>query len=392
MSSTLTGFIESERAGGVILVACTLASLVIANTPWGPQWLAFWQVEAGGLTLEHWVNDALMAVFFLLVGLELEREIYAGELSDLRRALLPIVAAVGGIAVPAAIHYSLNANTPAQPGAGIPMATDIAFALAALSLLGSHVPVSLKVFLTAFAVMDDLAAILVIAVAYTSHLSMAYLLAAAAVFVLMVVLNRMRVMALAPYLIGGVVLWALMLKSGIHATVAGVMLAFAIPFTARIAGAASPSNRLEDSLHKPVAFVILPIFALANTGVVISAGSFATLADANSIGIVAGLVLGKPVGIAVACVLAVAAGLGRKPDDLSWGHIIGAGILGGIGFTMSIFITNLAFANDQSLVNASKLAILLASLAAGGLGVAWLASLRTPPADPLVRAPRVARG
>lgn len=373
LSKTFNNFFASEKSSGILLILCTVVSLSIANSFAGPAYLAFWQQELAGLSLEHWINDALMAVFFLFVGLELERELYNGELSNFRNALLPIVAALGGIVVPASIHFSLNAGTPAQAGAGIPMATDIAFALGVLALLGSRIPASLKVFLTALAVMDDLGAIVIIAVFYTQQLSLAYLLGALAVLGVLVVLNRrFRVMQLFPYLLGGGLMWFLMLKSGVHATIAGVLLAFAIPFSARAEDETSPSHQLEHWLHKPVAFVILPIFALANTGVVIGAGWQQDLLSANSLGIIAGLVLGKPLGITLLSFLAVAIGLCRLPDDVRWRHIVGAGLLGGIGFTMSIFITNLAFADHADLINAAKMAILFASLAAGVLGFLWL--------------------
>lgn len=372
LSQTFTQFFESEKSGAVFLILCTALSLAVANSSLGPAYLDFWHIKLAGLSVEHWVNDGLMAVFFLFVGLELERELYNGELSDLRKALLPIVAAIGGIVVPALIHFSLNGGTPTQPGSGIPMATDIAFALGVLALLGSRVPVSLKIFLTALAVMDDLGAIIVIAVFYTAGVAPAYLLAALAVFGSLVVLNRCRVMALTPYLLGGALMWYLMLRSGIHATIAGVLLAFAIPFSARAEDEQSPSHRLEHLLHKPVAFLILPIFALANTGIVIGEGWMRELASANSAGIIGGLVLGKPLGIALFSFLAVAVGLCRLPGDLKWRHIAGAGMLGGIGFTMSIFIANLAFTDQAALINASKMAILAASLTAGTLGYAWL--------------------
>lgn len=373
LSKTFNNFFASEKSSGILLILCTVVSLSIANSFAGPAYLAFWQQELAGLSLEHWINDALMAVFFLFVGLELERELYNGELSNFRNALLPIVAALGGIVVPASIHFSLNAGTPAQAGAGIPMATDIAFALGVLALLGSRIPASLKVFLTALAVMDDLGAIVIIAVFYTQQLSLAYLLGAFAVLGVLVVLNRrFRVMQLFPYLLGGGLMWFLMLKSGVHATIAGVLLAFAIPFSARAEDETSPSHQLEHWLHKPVAFVILPIFALANTGVVIGTGWQQDLLSANSLGIIAGLVLGKPLGITLLSLLAVAIGLCRLPDDVRWRHIVGAGLLGGIGFTMSIFITNLAFADHADLINAAKMAILFASLAAGVLGFLWL--------------------
>ncbi len=373
VSKTFAAVFESEKIGGLLLMACTALSVVIANSALGQPYLAFWQASVAGLSVEHWVNDGLMAVFFLFVGLELERELYNGELSDFRNALLPIFAAVGGVAVPAGLHYALNAGTTTQSGTGIPMATDIAFALGVLALLGSRVPVSLKVFLTAFAVMDDLVAIIVIAIFYTSKFSPMYLAGALAVWVLLVVMNRrLRVMAITPYLIGGAVMWFLMLKSGVHATIAGVLLAFAIPFSSRVDDEASPSHRLEHALHRPVAFVVLPIFALANTGIVIGAGWHLTLLSSNSLGIVAGLVLGKPVGITLLCMTTVALGLCKLPGDLRWPHLFGAGLLGGIGFTMSIFITNLAFAGSSEVINASKMAILLASLVAGLLGYSAL--------------------
>jgi Na+:H+ antiporter, NhaA family len=372
LSNTFNRFFESEKSSGIVLIACTILSLAIANSSFGPVYLDFWHIQLAGMSLEHWTNDALMAVFFLFVGLEQERELYVGELSNFRKALLPIVAAVGGIVVPAAIHFTLNTDTPTQAGAGIPMATDIAFALGVLALLGSRVPASLKVFLTALAVMDDLGAIIVIAIFYTTQFSLAYLCGALAVFGLLIVLNRLRVMSLLPYLLGGALMWFLMLKSGVHATIAGVLLAFAIPFTGQAEDESSPSHRLEHSLHKPVAFLILPIFALANTGIIITAGWQQEILANNSIGILGGLVVGKPLGIVLVSLLAVAVGFCRLPGDLHWRHIIGAGLLGGIGFTMSIFITNLAFAGNANLVNASKIAIFLASLAAGVLGFLWL--------------------
>jgi NhaA family Na+:H+ antiporter len=373
LSKSFTAFVESEKSSGVVLIVCTVVSLVLANSAFGAQYLGVWHLTLAGLSVEHWINDALMAVFFLFVGLELERELYSGELSDFRNALLPIVAATGGVVVPALMHFSLNAGTPTQAGSGIPMATDIAFALGVLALAGSRIPASLKVFLTALAVMDDLMAIVVIAVFYTAGFSAAYLAAALAVFAVLVVLNRVfRIMALLPYLLGGALMWYLMLRSGVHATIAGVLLAFAIPFSPRAEDETSPSHRLEHALHKPVAFCILPLFALANTGIVISAGWQDTLLSANSAGIIGGLVVGKPLGIALFSFIAVAAGICRLPHELQWRHLVGAGLLGGIGFTMSIFITNLAFAGNADLVNASKIAILLASLLAGILGFGWL--------------------
>lgn len=379
LSETFQEFIASGKAGGAILILCTLVSLAIANSAWGSSYLGFWHIPLGGLSVELWINDALMAVFFLLVGLELKRELVNGELSDLRTALLPILAAAGGIAVPASIHFALNGGTPTQAGMGIPMATDIAFALGVLALLGKRVPASLKVFLAALAVMDDLGAIIVIAVFYTAQLSVAYLLGALAVFVALRLMNtRLRVPALWPYLLGGALMWFLMLKSGVHATIAGVLLAFTIPYSAQEDDAASPSHRLEHVLHKPVAFLILPIFALANTGIVIGADWAGELSSLNSLGILVGLVLGKPVGILLFSFAAVAIGVCRLPLDLAWRHVLGAGMLGGIGFTMSIFITNLAFVGHADIINASKMSILAASVIAGTIGFIWLKFMGAP--------------
>jgi Na+:H+ antiporter, NhaA family len=330
-------------------------------------------VALGPLSLEHWINDALMAIFFLLIGLELERELYVGELANPRNALLPAFAAIGGMAVPALLHFSLNAGEATQPGFGIPMATDIAFALGVVALLGNRVPPALKVFIVAFAVIDDLGAIVVIATIYTVSLSVPYLAMALGTWVLLILLNRrFRVMALVPYLLGGAFMWVCMLKAGIHASVAGVLLAFAIPFTARDAGAVSPSHRLEHWLHKPVALGILPLFALANTGVPIDSEARALLMHDNSLGIALGLIIGKPLGVIVLCFAAVRLKVCPLPPQVKWIHLMGAGLLGGIGFTMSIFITNLAFAHEPGLIASSKLAVLIASLVAGVLGFVWL--------------------
>lgn len=378
LSNTFKNFFDSEKSSGILLIICTVVSLLITNSIVGPNYLSLWQTYIGGLSVEHWINDALMAVFFLLIGLELERELYVGELSEVRNALLPIFAAIGGICLPALIHFTLNYGTPTQAGIGIPMATDIAFALGVLALLGSRVPASLKVFLTALAVMDDLGAIIVIALFYTAQLSIVYLISALVVFGLLLAINRFRVMSLTPYLIGGVLMWFLMLKSGVHATIAGVLLAFAIPFTSKQDDEASPSHRLEHLLHKPVAFVILPIFALANTCIVLGAGALGGLTAPNSLGIISGLLVGKPVGITLLSFIAVSIGICRLPLDLNWKHVFGAGLLGGIGFTMSIFIANLAFVGESEVINASKMAILLASLTAGSIGFLWLKLMGKP--------------
>lgn len=378
LSRTFKDFFDSEKSSGILLIICTVISLLITNSVLGANYLYMWQVKVGGLSVEHWINDFLMAIFFLLIGLELVRELKVGELSDIKNALLPIFAAIGGIAAPALIHFLLNNGTPTQSGIGIPMATDIAFALGVLALLGSRVPASLKVFLTALAVIDDLGAIIVIAVFYTAKLSTTYLFGAMVVFGGLILLKKMGVTRLAPFLLGGVLMWFFMLKSGVHATIAGVLLAFTIPFSAKEDDEESPSYKLEHFLHKPVAFVILPIFALANTGIVIGADAVQNLTTANSSGIIGGLLLGKPLGITLLCFIAVSLGICRLPLDLNWKHIFGAGILGGIGFTMSIFITNLAFVGETSVINTSKMAILLASLAAGTIGFLWLRVLGKP--------------
>jgi Na+:H+ antiporter, NhaA family len=379
LSNTFNHFFDSEKSSGLLLIACTGVSLLVTNSMVGVNYSSFWRLSIGGLSVEHWINDGLMAIFFLFIGLELERELYVGELSDFKNALLPIIAAIGGVCFPALIHFLLNRGTPTQAGIGVPMATDIAFALGVLALLGKRVPASLKIFLTALAVMDDLAAIIVIAIFYTTKLSMVYLVGSILVFMILLALNRaFRVMRLGPYLIGGALMWFLMLKSGVHATIAGVLLAFAIPFTKKEEDERSPSHRLEHFLHKPVAFLILPIFALANTSIVIGGEWFQGLFSSNGLGIILGLLAGKPIGITLLSYVAVALGICRLPLDLNWKHVFGAGLLGAIGFTMSIFITNLAFAGEANVIAASKMAILLASLTAGIIGFLWLKLLGKP--------------
>lgn len=372
LSNTFNKFFDSEKSSGILLIICTIIAILLTNSPLAHDYLNLWQTDVAGLKLEYWINDGLMAIFFLLIGLELEREVYVGELSNIKNALLPICAAIGGMLAPALIHYYFNQATPTQNGIGIPMATDIAFALGVLAILGNRIPASLKVFVVAFAVMDDLGAIVIIAAFYTAKLSVWYLVSALAVWAILIVLNRyLRIMTLLPYLIGGILMWFLMLKSGIHATVAGIMLAFAIPFSAEDDDKKSPSYQLEYFLHKPVAFIILPIFALANTGITLGADWLSGLSSSNSLGIVMGLLLGKPLGVTLFCFVAVTLGICRLPADLKWLHIIGAGILGGIGFTMSIFITNLAFSGSLDIINAAKMSILLASLLAGFVGYLW---------------------
>ncbi len=377
LTKSFVAFFDSEKSSGIVLIVCTVVSLLMANSPIGANYLSLWKMYIGGLSVEHWINDGLMAIFFLLIGLELKRELYKGELSNIKNALLPIFAAIGGIVVPALIHLAFNYGTPTQSGIGIPMATDIAFALGVLALLGNRVPASLKIFLTALAVMDDLGAIIVIAIFYTAKLSTVYLFGAIVVFGILFLLKKAQVMSLIPYLLGGVLMWFFMLESGIHATIAGVLLAFAIPFSDIEEDETSPSYKLESFLHNPVAFVILPIFALANTGIVIGADWLQSLSTTDSLGILGGLIIGKPIGIALMSFAVVAIGICRLPLDLNRQHIVGAGFLGGIGFTMSIFITNLAF-TDSHIINNAKMAILLASLTAGTIGFVWLKLLGKP--------------
>ena len=358
-------FFESEKAGGILLVLATLISLFLANSIWSSSYITFWHQPIGSHTLVDWINDGLMAIFFLLIGLELEREIYIGELSSLKNATLPIIAAFGGMLVPAGIFLWLNYGTPTQSGAGIPMATDIAFAIGILSLLGNRVPTSLKVFLTALAVIDDLGAILVIAIFYTKTIAINNLLIALGIWCLLLLFNRIKVRNLIPYLIGGIVMWYFMLHSGIHATITGVLVAFAIPFGN--GNKKSTSYILQDFLHAPVAFFILPLFAFANTCIPIATHWTSSLLHENSIGIISGLVIGKPLGIWLFSFLGTALGLCVLPNDLKWKNILGAGFLGGIGFTMSIFITLLAF-DTTEIIDTSKIAILVASLLAGSIG------------------------
>jgi len=369
-------FLQNEKAGGIVLIIATIVSLLLANSSLGHQYIGIWEMTIGGHTIEHYVNDGLMAIFFLLIGLELEREVYAGELSNFKKALLPIVAALGGMIVPACIHSYFNLGTAFQSGSGIPMATDIAFAVGVLSLLGNRVPLSLKVFLTALAVIDDLGAIFTIAIFYSKGIDFVNLGIAGAILGFLFVLNRRNVNVLWPYLLGGAGMWCFMLHSGVHATITGVILAFVIPF-----GKGDPNSisiKLEHFLSKPVAFIILPIFALANTCILIDSDWTSALMSSNSIGIFLGLVVGKPLGITLFCALGVWLGICTVPKDLKWGQIMGVACLGGIGFTMSIFITLLAF-NDHAVISGSKITIILSSLVAAIIGLIWLKLTLTEP-------------
>ncbi len=368
-TKVFTEFFNNEKASGLLLIAVTLISLFLANSVFQESYIHFWKMPLGSHSLVEWINDGLMAIFFLLIGLELEREIYAGELSNLKKASLPLFGALGGMLVPAGIYLAFNWGTAAQSGAGIPMATDIAFAVGALSLLGKKVPTSLKIFLTALAVVDDLGAILVIAVFYTKSLAFFNLAIALAIFGGLLVCNRLRIHSFWPYVVGGIAMWYFMLHSGIHATIAGVLLAFAIPFGK--GDKSSLSIKLQHHLHWPVGFFILPLFALANTALPLGGAIGESLLNSYSIGIVLGLLIGKPLGIFLFAYISTKLGYCSLPHDIQWKHLLGAGMLGGIGFTMSIFISLLAFQNEAN-IEGAKIAILLASTAAGILGFLFL--------------------
>ena len=378
LTKLFSEFFNSEKAGGLVLVFVTIFSLSLANSPWQTEYINLWHFDLGGHSLVHWINDGLMTIFFLLIGLELEREIYLGELSDIKNASLPIFGALGGMIIPAGIFLMFNIGTDTQSGAGIPMATDIAFAIGILSLLGNRVPTSLKIFLTALAVIDDLGAIIIIAIFYTTSIAFTNLFIAMVIFGLLLLMNRLKIHNLFPYLIGGGLMWYFMLHSGVHATITGVLLAFAIPFSN--GGEKSPSYLVQNFLHKPVAFIFLPLFAVANTCIALGQEWQSGLGQTSSLGIISGLVIGKPLGIWLFSFIGVSLGLCVMPSDLKWKNIFGAGLLGGIGFTMSIFITLLAFENTE-IVSNSKIAILIASLIAGIMGFVFLKMTLKLPAD-----------
>lgn len=424
-------FARQEASSGIVLLICTALALLWANSPWSAGYTGIWQNElivgVGGFALSKplllWINDGLMVIFFFVVGLEIKREVLGGELSSIKQAALPIAAALGGVVVPAALYAFLNAGTPGAPGWGIPMATDIAFALGLLALLGSRVPVGLKIFLTALAIIDDVAAVLVIAVFYTANLSWLSLGVAASLFAVLLLLNRLGVYSVGAYIFVGFFLWLAVLKSGVHATIAGVMLALVIPAhprmdsrefvekartfldrlsaTPRSANGSKPEaqhqaavqsletyckyveaplHRLEHALHPRVAFFIMPVFALANAGVTFGGGLEAALVQPVSLGILLGLVFGKQIGITLFSWLAVRSRVAELPHGISWGQIHGVGCLGGVGFTMSLFIAALAF-DGTELLPVAKIGILLASLisALAGLGVIYLRSRTANP-------------
>ncbi len=426
-------FIHAEASSGILLIAFTVLALIWANSPWADSYHHLWEIKfnvsLGGdffkldKTLHHWINDGLMSIFFFVVGLEIKREFLVGELRSIRQAILPIVAAVGGMVVPAIIYTVMNVGQVGAAGWGIPMATDIAFALGVMALLGKRVPISLKVFLTALAIIDDIGAVLVIALFYTSQLSWVSLLVGFVFLGMMMLINRLGVRNPLVYAVLGLLLWVAFLQSGIHATVAGVLGAMAIPARMRIdadnfllhgrgllerfdkasihglsvltnrrqravlqtledtcEAAQSPMQRLENSLHPWVAFGVVPVFALANAGVSLRGDLLALLTTPVTIGIILGLVIGKQIGVTLFTWLLVKSGLARLPNDIGWLHIYGASWLAGIGFTMSIFIATLAFPQGESgaaLLEQAKTGILAASLIAGVVG--WFILKNTKP-------------
>ena len=420
----LDEFIHRQTTSGVLLMLCAIVALYLANSTWNAAYhhllettftigLPGFQLSK---SLHHWINDGLMAIFFFVVGLELKREILVGELSDIKQAMLPIIAAIGGMVVPVLIYISINPSGHTFDGWGVPMATDIAFALGALALLGSRIPKSLLTFLVALAIVDDLGAVLVIALVYTETLNTTALAIAGVMLLLLVAFNRGGIRQPLPYLLIGIILWIAMLKSGVHATIAGILLAFTIPMrpkydpkrflsqinemVGQIQGAyqreqniikndelrsrfqalgegvhlvQAPAQILEHKMHLPSAYLVIPIFALANAGVPIDWSSFGSIVTHPvSIGIGLGLVLGKLIGIAGFCWVAVKMGLTDLPHDLNFKHIIGVALMGGIGFTMSIFIAELGFAHHAEDLLMAKTGILLASLLAGVTGFLWL--------------------
>lgn len=363
-------FTRSEKNSGLVLILCTIVSLILANSSFSEQYIQFWHQHLSisffdtnlSYTLEHWINDGLMTIFFLLVGLEIERELYEGELHPIRNAILPIVAAIGGMIAPALLYAVINWNLPTINGFGIPMATDIAFSLAILSLVSNKVPFSLKILLTALAIIDDLGSIFVIAFFYGQDIQWFYLFLSLSIFILLLIMNRLKIYRLTPYLILGIPMWYCMMKSGIHATLSGVLLAFAVPFNFK--REKNPSLRLQDMLHVPVGFIVLPLFTLANTAIRIKFEYISNLLSPHALGIGIGLFIGKPLGITLSIFLITKLKIVSLPEHVKWHRILATGVVAGIGFTMSIFITHLAFDNE-TLIQSSKLMILLGSFISG---------------------------
>lgn len=367
-------FLQHNQSSGILLLFCVFLSLMIANSSLGPAFEDLLTYELGPYSVSMWINDGLMAIFFLVVGLEIKREIVEGELSSFKNASLPIFAAIGGMFVPAFIYFLFNAGTEVQKGWAIPMATDIAFSLAIISLLGKSVPTSIKIFLAALAIVDDLGAIVVIALFYTEQLHWSYLFICLGITVLLVLLNYFKVKRHIFYLVPGIFLWYCMHHSGIHATIAGVILAFTIP-TNVSETEISPLEKLEQKLHLPVSFIIMPLFALANVNIALEFGMVDGLFTNFGYGIILGLFVGKVVGINLFSLIAIKLKLSKLPDKSTWSHMIGTGLLAGIGFTMSIFIALLSFKGHPELQQEAKFAILIASILSGFVGFMLLRSV-----------------
>jgi NhaA family Na+:H+ antiporter len=366
-------FFSSSQSSGIILIFCVLISLLIANSSAAGSFQAFLDKEAG-IDIFHlkypvsiWINDGLMAVFFLLVGLEIKRELVEGELSSFKNASLPIFAAIGGMVVPAAIYSAFNLGTMYSNGWGIPMATDIAFSLAIISMLGKKIPNAIKIFLAALAIVDDLGAILVIAIFYTEQIHWTYIFLSLGITALLFLFNFLKVKKIVFYIVPGLFLWYFLHHSGIHATIAGVLLAFTIPTNASDVEI-SPLEKLEHKLHFPVSFLIMPIFALTNTNITFNEGMISGLTSSLGLGIIGGLILGKLIGINLFSLLAIKLKLSSLPQNSSWMHMLGVGFLAGIGFTMSIFIALLSFKGEIEIQDEAKFAILIASFLAAVLG------------------------
>lgn len=383
MSKLVNGIknlLSSESSGGIILLSCVVISLIIANSPLGMGFEQLLATQIGyhseSVHLEYsvllWINDGLMAIFFLMVGLEIKRELVNGQLSSPKRAIFPILAAIGGVLVPALIYKGFNFGTETAEGWGIPMATDIAFSLAIINMLGRKVPISLKVFLAALAIVDDLIAILVIAIFYNSDLELTNLYIALAIFAVLLLFNRLGVKQLYFYLVPGLFIWYFIHHSGIHATIAGVLVAMSIPTRVFEGKTESPLIKLEHILAKPVSFIIMPLFALVNTNIIIEGEMLAGLETPLGLGIILGLVVGKPLGISIICWITVKLNLADLPEKATYGQILGVGMLAGIGFTMSIFIAILSFSGQDIILAEAKIAVLLASLISGIMGYGFL--------------------
>jgi Na+:H+ antiporter, NhaA family len=362
-SSNLREFLKNEATGGIILIFAAITALIIANSALAPIYFAALNLEIAGLSTLHWINDGLMAIFFLLVGLEIKREIFEGQLSTWHLRALPCIAALGGMIVPALIYIAFNKNTPSTlNGWAVPVATDIAFALGVMALAGKRVPASLKVFLTALAIIDDLGAVIIIAVFYTSNLSALYLASAAIILALLIALNRMKIQHLAPYCLAGCILWYLVLKSGIHPSIAGVALALTIPLE-------NLTAKLEHRLQPYVAFLIIPIFGFANSGLSLAGVQPNSLLSPVPLGIALGLFFGKQIGVFGFSYAAIKLKMAHRPAHSSWMQFYGVALLCGIGFTMSLFIGNLAF-TSPILQDSIKIGVLVGSVVSACLG--WL--------------------